>query len=92
MGSSSTIRRDAGDLLESGNEPEFFVTHLHKAEPAANGCLRLYFAQRRGNHSVLLYTVVVAISDLAHIARTNLHNAADAHNLAIWAETGNGVN
>lgn len=78
------------EFYQTGTEPEFFVTHVVKAEAAAEGCLRLYFAQRRGDVSILLYTVVVAVSDLAQIARTNLHNAADAHNIMAWGELGNG--
>jgi hypothetical protein len=72
------------EIEETGSEPEYVVTDLIRAEPAMNGCVRLYYGQRRGNRIKLEYTVVVAIVDLVKIARSNLGHVADAHNLSLW--------
>lgn len=85
MGTSIEPVRHRPEYETTGAEPEFFVTELLREEPAADGCLRLYFGQSRGGKLVLEFTVVITAADLAKIAKRNLHNAVEARNQAMWS-------
>lgn len=78
--------RQKPELHETGTEPEFFVSHIARAEPAGDGCVRLYIAAERHGYLRLEYTVVTTTAGLASMARQALTIAADTHNLMIWAE------
>lgn len=76
--------RTCTELIETGTEPEYFITHLAKAEPLKNGLMRLYIASERRDHLRLEYTVVVSPRELAEMCRAGLLIAADMHNLFMF--------
>lgn len=84
MGSAGEPTRRVMPLIETGAENEYFITHIAKAEPAANGCLRLYVAQERNGELKLEFTVVGTVQSFAMMARDVLRMASDQHNLALW--------
>ncbi len=58
--------------IETGMEPEFFMTHS-RTEDAGNGNVRIFcYCERRRGQFILLYTVVVPAVKLAGIARRGL--------------------
>ncbi len=71
------------EYVETGNEPEYFITHT-RAERAGGGNLRIYGYNQRGNELRLVYTVIVPATALEHIARRGLHAATEEANLDIW--------
>ena len=76
------------DLIETGLEPEFFVTDIVRSEAAGNGgTMRLYVACRKHGHPVVQFTVVGSLDDFAKMAAQVLRLAADQHN-AVMMLTG----
>lgn len=73
-------------LIESGNEPEYFVTDICKHEPMKNGMVRLYVGSERAGHFKLEYTAIVPTASLAAMGRLCLQISADVHNLDIFTE------
>jgi hypothetical protein len=63
------------DLIETGNEPEYFVTAI-RTEPAGGGNTRLYaYNVRHGNELHLLFTAVIPGAPLA-VMGSQLREAA----------------
>ncbi len=73
-------------LLETGNEPEFFVTGIAKFEMVPGGLIRLYLATQKGNCLRLEYTAVVPADALALMGRACLQKAAESHTQATFRE------
>lgn len=67
-------------LVETGMEPEFFITSLAKVELMADGLVRLYLATEKGNILRLEYTAIVPGTALAEMGRACLRLAAESHN------------
>ena len=72
------------EMLETGTEPEFFVTDVVAGESLPGGNVRMYCCARKRDKLILLYTVVVPIENLAVMARQSAQIAAEAHNIALW--------
>jgi hypothetical protein len=76
----------AYQYIETGREPEYFVTHV-RTEPADGDNIRVMaYAKRHTNELHLLYTAIVPPACLAIIGRQCLHAASAGHNLIILAE------
>jgi len=73
-------------LLETGSEPEFFVSGIAKFEFMAGGLIRLYLATQKGNCLRLEYTAIVSADSLAAMGRACLQMAADSHTLTTFQE------
>jgi len=72
-------------LVETGMEPEFFITSLAKIELMADGLVRLYLATEKGNVLRLEYTAIVPGPALAEMGRICLRLAAESHNAMTMA-------
>jgi hypothetical protein len=60
------------NYIETGAEPEFFVTHT-RTEAASGGNVRIFcYSERHKNEFQLLYIAVVPAKELAEIARRGL--------------------
>ena len=75
------------EAVESGLEPEFFVTET-RMEPAGGGNIRVYCYAERHGVLQLLYTAVVPAPLLAVMGRQAMQAGADAHNLEMWEGDG----
>lgn len=79
--------REAFEFIETGTEPEYFVTAT-RFEPAGNGNIRIYCYSSRGRYLRLLYTTVMSAQDMARTSRDAGQAAAIAHNLKLWEDDG----
>ncbi len=71
------------DLIETGTEPEFFVTEILKADYLPDGNIRFYVGSRRGKNVVRLeFCVVTSVAAVSGMARKAIQLAAEAHNFA----------
>ena len=75
------------DLIETGLEPEFFITDIVRTEPAGNGStMRLYVACLRHGHPVVQFTVVAAIADITKMAQQILEISSRQMGGDVWSE------
>lgn len=74
------------NLIESGSEPEYFITGIAKFEIMNNGLIRLYLATQKGDCLKLEYTAVVPATSLAAMGRACLHMAAEGHTWATFEQ------
>jgi hypothetical protein len=72
---------DTRELIETGMEPEYFVSAMPRAEIASVGNVRLYLAAEKHGILRLEYTAVVPIELLAAMGRQLLDIAARGHNV-----------
>lgn len=71
----------ASDVIESGTEPEYFISRLLRYDLMPNGMVRLYFSSKRGrNIQRLEYSVILSTEDLVLMAREALNICGEAHN------------
>lgn len=83
VGSTKQIERN---FIETGTEPEFFVTHT-RTEAASGGNVRIFcYSERHKGEFQLLYIAVVPAKELAEIARRGLAASSDASNLEQWGD------
>jgi hypothetical protein len=73
-------------MIETGSEPEFFVTGIAKFEIMTGGLIRLYLATQKGHSLRLEYTAIVPADALAAMGRACLHMAAEGHTWATFQE------
>jgi hypothetical protein len=79
---------EAKQIIETGNEPEYYVEDIARVEPLGGGMVRLYIASERHNSLRIEYTIVLRKEKLADIGRMCLCIAADTHNNdLLWMET-----
>jgi hypothetical protein len=71
-------------MIETGTEPEYFVTTIPKFEVMAGGLIRIYLATQKGDTLRLEYTAIVPADSLASMGRTCLHMAAEGHTWATF--------
>lgn len=78
------------EIIETGTEPEFFVTHIARAELVMGGaCVRFYIASERSPGVLRVeYTAVCTLGAAAQMARHIMSIAADNHNLLTMAGLG----
>jgi hypothetical protein len=72
------------EMIERYGSPEFFITHIAKAELIDGPCVRLYCCATKDNAIELQYTVVIPLSRIAAIGRQCLSAAAELHNKSQW--------
>jgi len=70
----------ARPIYETGNEPEYYVEDIARAESLGGGMIRLYVASERQGCLRIEYTVVLRKERLAEIGRFCMEVAANAHN------------
>lgn len=71
------------NVIETGLEPEFFVTDIVKCERAADGTMRVYAACSRGGRMVMQFTVVGSLLDFSKMAQQVLNMASDERALVM---------
>jgi hypothetical protein len=77
------IEAESVEVIETGSEPEYFVSKLLKYDHMPNGLIRLYFASQRAKNVVRLeYSVIISKEDLVFMAREAINIVGDAHNEA----------
>jgi hypothetical protein len=74
-------RRALPELIETGTEPEFYITDICKAEMVSKDTVRLYCCSKRGNVMRLEYTVILALADLLHTCQKCLTMAREGDTL-----------
>ncbi len=68
------------DLIETGGEPEFYISDIVRTEVAGGGAsLRLYLACEKHGHVILQFTVVASVADFAKMAKQVLNVAGGEH-------------
>ncbi len=68
------------ELIETGAEPEFFITDIVRTEVTGGGAaLRLFVACEKQGRTVLQLTVVASLSDFAKMAKQVLDIAGGEH-------------
>lgn len=65
------------ELIETGTEPEFFITDICKAEMVSKDTVRIYACSKRGNVMRLEYTAVMSLADLMANCQRCLSMARD---------------
>lgn len=73
------------EVIESGLEPEFFITDIVRCERAADGAMRVFVACSRKGCLVMQFTVVGSVLDFSKMAQQVLDLAADKGALAAEA-------
>lgn len=68
-------------VFESGNEPDFTVDEIVRAEPLKDGMVRIYIASEWRDGLRIEFSVRVGKARLAAMARRCLSIAAEVHNL-----------
>ena len=77
------------EVVETGNEPEYVINCIARAEPAGSGTVRLFMGSRRSRTVKVEFSVVVTLADLASMASEGQAIAADTHNLMMWQDDKN---
>lgn len=84
MGSEDPV--PARQFIETGTEPEYFVTKI-RTEDAGGGNVRVMCYNLRHNKDyVLLFTAICPSDALITMGKQAMQAGAEAHNLAMWGE------
>lgn len=83
----SCARSKTPELQITGQEPEFFVTHVAKTERAGDGTVRLYMAAERHDELRVEYTVVIPADRLARMCRVCAEVSQGTHVLIPLQDT-----
>lgn len=73
------------EYLETGGEPEFFITNT-RFEDAGGGNVRVFAYSLRNGKLHCQFTVVVPAPELATMGRQALMVASEAHNVSQWTD------
>lgn len=71
---------DRGDVIDTGNAPEFYITDIGKTEFPSPHDVRFYLCVKRGSLLLVQFTAIIPVTSIATMAREAMQIAANHHN------------